>query len=95
MYKSLEKEFSYPKIVVQSILSYTEKENESIDEKYYISNSLNINNLGVLSLSPWAYDNKGNQLSDYVLGSLIENKLSDLFNSQSYKELYKKLSRRI
>ncbi len=93
LYKSLEKEFSFPKIVVQSILSYSESKNERIEEKFYISNSLNINNLGLLILSPWAYDNKGNPLSTYVLGNLIENKLSELYNSKSYDELYKRLSK--
>lgn len=91
LYRNLEKEFSFPKIVIQSILSYSESESERFEEKFYISNSLNINNLGILSLSPWAYDNKGNQLSNYVLGSLIENKLSDLYNSKSYDELHKRL----
>lgn len=91
-FKELEGKYKFPKVVLQSILSEIHNSKPSHEEMYYISNSLNITNLGILTLSPWAYDPFGNPLPEYILGDLKEKKLSELYNSNSYNELFKKFN---
>lgn len=90
-YKELENKYKFPQIELQSILCKTNDPKLTLEEKYSISNSLNISNLGFLSLSPWAYDNFGNPKPEYIIGDLKMNKLSEIFNSDSFNDLYKRL----
>ena len=94
-YLELEKTNGFPRIDIQFTLKKTKEFTISKEEIYFISTSLNITNLGLLSLSPWAYDGLGNPNSNYIVGDLKTNKLSRIYNRHSYDELYKRLQEKI
>lgn len=90
-FKELESKYKIPEVRVQSILNETNQSEISNREKYCISNSLNITNLGLLLLSPWAYDGFGNPNPKFIAGNLRNRKLSQLFDQNSYTNLLEKL----
>lgn len=90
-FKELELKYGSPKVIVQSILNETNSSDISPKDKYCISNSLNITNLGLLLLSPWAYDGFGNPQSKFIAGDLKNKKLSELYNQDSYTNLLERL----
>ena len=90
-FKELESKYCGPKIIVQSILNETNSSGITYKEKYCISNSLNITNLGLLLLSPWAYDGFGNPKTSFIAGDLKNRKLSELYDENSYANLLERL----
>jgi len=82
-YKELEVLYGNPKVVLQThlrrIIQGSTKESDLLS---IVSRTLNITDQGILTLSPWAYDEMGKPLDRFVLGDLKRDKLSDLYNSQ-------------
>lgn len=80
-YKKLESLYKTPEVFLQTYLRRTVEgitsENKSLE---MISKTLNITNQGMLTLSPWAYDEIGRPLENFVLGDLKLNKLSELYD---------------
>ncbi len=61
LYRSLENSEG-PKVLIQTVLKEGTKRN---------SINLNITSQGLLISNPWAYDEKGNPLKEFILGDLI------------------------
>ncbi len=76
-YKALQSKIGFPFVNVQTGLKKTIEVGNTSHE-HYSSSHLNITQLGILSKSPWAFDKYGEPLSEYVIGDIKHNSLSDL-----------------
>lgn len=76
-YKSLEVKYIYPKVrlqtALQKSLEFTSDKNNN-----FASSHLSITPMGFLSRSPWALDNYGEPIDEFVIGNLVCNKISKL-----------------
>jgi MoaA/NifB/PqqE/SkfB family radical SAM enzyme len=78
-FRKLQAEFGRPVVKLQCALRYFDDSNLDLNPCDLGRESLGLMPDGTLLASPWAYDGKGGPLgSEWVLGNLAEQKLSDI-----------------
>jgi len=77
-FKKMEREYGGPRLAIQTALRDPSPEIRESHARNLFCSSYNITHKGILTISPWAYDQNGQPLNDFVLGDIKENMFSEL-----------------
>ena len=91
LYQDLEREYGSPRLAIQTALKHPDSSHREFHARHGLSSSLAITNMGILTLSPWAYDAHGEPLPDFIVGDVKEYKVSDIYRPGMKNELVERL----
>ena len=87
-----EEKYKYPKVKLQCALKHLINKKHEENPCDLFRSSFGIMPNGNLILSPWAYDNKGDVLSeDWVLGNISQISMHNIFANSSNNENWKRI----